>query len=38
MSGGTILLESHDQVYAPGGQYVSQISPLNHLRNLLPRC
>jgi arabinan endo-1,5-alpha-L-arabinosidase len=30
-SGGTILLESHDQIYAPGGQYVPHIPCLVHL-------
>lgn len=30
-SGGTILLESHDQIYAPGGQYVAHIPFLVHL-------
>lgn len=30
-SGGTILLESHDQIYAPGGQYVAHVPFLDHL-------
>lgn len=30
-SGGTILLQSHDQIYAPGGQYVTHMSLLEHL-------
>lgn len=40
-SGGTILLASHEQVYAPGGQYVAHIPLLEHLlhntRSLLTR-
>jgi arabinan endo-1,5-alpha-L-arabinosidase len=33
-SGGTILLESHDQVYGPGGQYVAHIPFLEHLHTM----
>lgn len=30
-SGGTILLQSHDQIYAPGGQYVTHTPFLEQL-------